>query len=65
MIIGIPKEIKEDEYRVGVIPYGVRELTEHGHSVLIEQGAGEGCRISDQEYLAAGAQILPDRVELY
>jgi alanine dehydrogenase len=65
MIIGIPKEIKEDEYRVGVIPYGVRALIEHGHSVLIEQGAGEGCRISDQEYLAAGAQILPDRVEVY
>ena len=65
MIIGIPKEIKEDEYRVGVIPHGVRALTEHGHSVLIEQGAGEGCRISDQEYLAAGAQILPDRAEVY
>src|SRR5208283_4069850 len=65
MIIGIPKEIKEDEYRVGVIPQGVRALTEHGHSVLVEQGAGDGCRISDQEYLAAGAQILPDRAEVY
>ena len=51
MIIGIPKEIKEDEYRVGIVPSGVKTLTEHGHSIVIEKGAGEGCRITDGEYM--------------
>lgn len=65
MVIGIPKEIKEDEYRVAIVPAGVRILTQRGHRVLIQSGAGEGCRISDQEYLAAGAAILEDGSEVY
>ncbi len=50
MIIGIPKEIKGDEYRVGVIPPGVSALKEFGHDILIQRGAGLGCRITDEEY---------------
>ncbi len=65
MIIGIPKEIKEDEYRVGIVPSGVRTLTEHGHSIVIEKGAGEGCRITDGEYTEAGATIVESPVEVY
>ena len=65
MIIGIPKEIKEDEYRVGIVPSGVRTLTEHGHSVVIEKGAGEGCRITDGEYTEAGATIVDSPVGVY
>jgi alanine dehydrogenase len=65
MIIGIPKEIKEDEYRVGIVPPGVRTLTEHGHSIIIEKGAGEGCRITDGEYREAGATIVESPVEVY
>ena len=65
MIIGIPKEIKEDEYRVGIVPPGVRTLTEHGHSIVIEKGAGEGCRITDGEYMEAGATIVASPVEVY
>ena len=57
MIIGVPKEIKEFEYRVGVVPAGVRTLTEYGHKVLIQKGAGEGCRIADEEFAAAGACV--------
>jgi len=65
MIVGIPREVKEDEYRVGIAPAGVRVLTEHGHTVTIEAGAGEGCSISDAEYEQAGATILPDPAEIY
>ena len=65
MIIGIPKEIKEDEYRVGIVPPGVRTLTEHGHSIIIEKGAGDGCRITDGEYMEAGATIVESPVEVY
>ena len=65
MIVGIPKEIKEDEYRVGIIPSGVRILKEHGHSVVIEKGAGAGCRIEDWEYEVAGAEILSDAEAVY
>lgn len=65
MIIGIPREIKEDEYRVGVVPAGVRTLKEHGHEIVIEAGAGEGCRITDEEYAKAGAVILDTKSEVY
>lgn len=57
MIVGVPKEVKQDEYRVGMIPAGVDELTRHGHLVLVETGAGIGSGITDAEYLAAGAEI--------
>jgi alanine dehydrogenase len=57
MIIGIPKEIKEQEYRVGIAPEGVRALRAEGHRVIVEQSAGEGSAIPDREYQAAGAEI--------
>src|SRR3954466_3229320 len=60
MKVGAPTEIKPDEYRVAVTPAGVRELTDHGHEVLIQQGAGEGSAIPDADYEAQGARILPD-----
>jgi len=58
--VGIPKEVKNHEYRVAITPIGVHELTAHGHQVYVERGAGEGSSISDDEYVAAGAEILPD-----
>jgi alanine dehydrogenase len=64
MIIGVPREIKEEEYRVGVVPAGVRELRKDGHTVLVEEGAGTGSGFGDQEYLAADADIV-DRETLF
>ena len=58
MIIGVPKEIKTDEYRVALTPAGVRELTSAGHKVLIEQSAGVGSSITDDDYRATGATIV-------
>ncbi|MDK1360768.1 alanine dehydrogenase [Arthrobacter sp. zg-Y1219] len=58
MIIGIPKEIKNNEFRVAITASGVHEFTMRGHTVLIESGAGTGSSISDSEYAAAGARIL-------
>ena len=60
MKVGVPSEIKVDEYRVAITPSGVRELTAHGHSVMIEKGAGEGSAISDAEYVEQGAKMLKD-----
>ena len=59
MLIGIPKEIKDNEYRVGLIPATVKMLSARGHRVLVETKAGEGSFIADAEYLAAGAEIVP------
>lgn len=64
MIIGVPREIKEEEYRVGVTPAGVRELRKDGHTVLIEEHAGTGSGFADQEYLDADADIV-DRDTLF
>ena len=58
MHVGIPTEIKNNEYRVAVTPAGVAELVKHGHEVLIQAGAGEGSAIADTDFKAAGAQIL-------
>ncbi len=58
MRIGVPKEIKPDEYRVAVTPAGVREMSEHGHEVLVEAGAGAGSAIADEEFAAQGAEIV-------
>jgi alanine dehydrogenase len=58
VIIGVPKEIKTREYRVGMTPAGVRSLTSRGHTVLVERGAGEGSGIHDGAYTAQGAQIV-------
>jgi alanine dehydrogenase len=60
MKIGIPTEIKSDEYRVAVTPAGVREMIEHGHQVLVQGGAGDGSAISDADYAAQGATIVAD-----
>ncbi|MCX7808753.1 MAG: alanine dehydrogenase, partial [Deltaproteobacteria bacterium] len=59
MIIGVPKEIKTREYRVGINPGGVAALTRAGHKVFIEKGAGLGAGISDEEFAHAGATIVP------
>src|SRR5213593_744113 len=59
MIVGIPNEIKVHEYRVAMIPVGVEELTRAGHKVLIQAGAGQGSGISDEQYAANGAEIVP------
>jgi alanine dehydrogenase len=58
--VGVPTEIKTDEYRVALTPSGVRELADRGHEVVVQSGAGEGSAISDADYTAQGAQILPD-----
>lgn len=58
MLIGVPKEIKNHEYRIGMTPSGVRELTGRGHQVLIQRDGGSAIGLSDQEYLAAGAEIV-------
>ena len=60
MKVGVPSEVKVDEYRVAITPSGVRELTAHGHSVVIEKGAGEGSAINDAEYVEQGAKMLKD-----
>jgi alanine dehydrogenase len=60
MKVGVPTEIKPDEYRVAITPIGVRELSEHGHEVLIQSGAGEGSAITDADYEAQGAEIVAD-----
>jgi alanine dehydrogenase len=60
MKVGVPTEIKPDEYRVALTPSGVRELTDHGHEVIVQSGAGEGSTITDSDYEAQGARILPD-----
>jgi alanine dehydrogenase len=65
MIIGVPKEIKTEEYRVGIVPAGVRLLTASGHQVLIQKSAGEGAGISDQEFKGAGADLVPSAAEVY
>jgi len=63
--IGLPKEVKDNEYRVGLVPAGVHALCEDGHSVWVEQGAGAGSGFSDDEYKTAGAGILPSADDLF
>ena len=65
MIIGVPKEIKTDEYRVSLTPTGASELIKEGHSVYIQKGAGEGSGFSDEEYKQAGAIVLESIIELF
>jgi alanine dehydrogenase len=60
MRVGLPKEIKPDEYRVGLPPYAVREYAAHGHEVLVQTGAGEGAGYADDAYVRAGAKIVAD-----
>ena len=65
MVIGVPKEVKDQEYRVGMIPAGVQMLTAKGHHVLIEQGAGGGAGIMDEEYAVVGAELVATAAEIY
>lgn len=65
MIVGIPKEIKNNENRVAVTPAGVKELTAHGHKVYVQATAGAGSGFSDADYIAAGAEMLADIADVY
>ena len=65
MIVGVPKEVKRDEYRVAMLPVGVDELTRAGHRVLVEAGAGTGSGLPDEVYTAHGAELVATAVELY
>jgi alanine dehydrogenase len=65
MIVGVPKEIKTDEYRVALIPVGVEELTRAGHPVLIQAGAGQGSGIADEQYAQHGAEIVESAADVW
>ncbi len=65
MIVGVPREIKSDEYRVAMLPVGAEELTASGHQVLLETGAGAGSGLPDSQYEAAGATIVPDASSIW
>ena len=65
MRIGVPKEIKNQEHRVAIVPAGVRALSSHGHQVYVQQGAGLGSGVTDEAYASAGASILPDAAAVY
>jgi alanine dehydrogenase len=65
MIVGVPKEIKQDEYRVALLPVGAEELTRAGHTVLVERGAGLGSGINDEVYSANGAELIDSPAEIY
>jgi alanine dehydrogenase len=65
MLIGVPREIKNHEYRVGLTPASVRELFAHGHQVLVQSGAGAAIGLGDGDYRAAGATLLPDAASVY
>src|SRR5689334_7019917 len=58
MIVGLPKEVKDNEYRVGLVPAGVKALTDAGHKVVVQKSAGDGSGIMDQEFVQAGGEIL-------
>ena len=65
MRIGVPREVKNHEYRVAITPAGVRELIGHGHEVVVEKDAGAGSELGDDAYVAAGATIIPDPDEVW
>jgi len=65
MLIGVPKEIKPQEFRVGLTPAGVVELKNHNHEVLLESGAGKGCGFSDRQYIDAGAEVVDSAAEVF
>ncbi len=65
MKVGIPREIKNHEYRVAITPAGVRELASQGHQVFVEKSAGDGSQLGDDAYVAAGATIIPDAAEVW
>jgi alanine dehydrogenase len=65
MLIGLPKEIKDNESRVGLVPAGVHALVQDGHRVLVQRAAGDGSGFSDSEYQTAGAEIVPSAADVY
>jgi len=65
MRIGVPAEIKNHEYRVGLAPFAAKELIHHGHSVMIQSGAGNGIGASDDDYIAVGAEIIQDAATIF
>ena len=65
MRVGVPKEIKNHEYRVGLVPSSVLELVHHGHEVLVQKGAGLGAGLTDDDYIAAGATIIDTADEIF
>ena len=65
MLIGVPKEIKNHEYRIGMTPAGVRELTAHGHQVLVQNNGGLAIGLTNEDYLAAGAEIVTTADEIF
>src|SRR5271166_568716 len=65
MIIGVPKEIKEQEYRVALLPSGAYQLVKRGHQVVIERGAGVGAGYPDAEYEAEGAKLADSHAEVF
>src|SRR6201994_843930 len=65
MLIGVPREIKDNEFRVGMTPAVAAELIHHGHSVLVETSAGTGSGLTDDEYRAAGATIIDSASEIF
>ena len=65
MIVGIPKEIKNNEKRVALTPYGADELVQAGHTVYIQENEGSGSGFSSSDYIKAGAKILPNIEDVY
>ena len=65
MIVGVPSEVKSDEYRVAMIPAGVEELTRAGHAVLVQSGAGVGSGVADEHYAEFGAEIVPSAADVW
>ena len=65
LIVGVPREIKDNEYRVAIVPAGVTALVDRGHKVVMEQGAGAGSGVSDEDYARAGAEIVCDPNEIW
>jgi alanine dehydrogenase len=65
MIVGLPKEVKDNEYRVGLVPAGVKALTSAGNTALVQRGAGEGSGITDEEFVAAGGEMVGSAEEVW
>ena len=65
MLVGVPKEIKDNEYRVAMTPAGVNQLIDNGHEVLVQQSAGDGSRFTDGQYVAVGAKIVPTAADAW
>lgn len=65
MVVGVPSEVKDNERRVSLQPDGAYELTHHGHRLVVQSGAGAGAGFSDEEYLAAGAEVVPSAKEVF